>query len=86
MEWINSVSYDADKLLDRMPIRLAYNNRYMLTVCFSRNMSVGAWVSAENLSDSAAAAYQQMEAEKMSKTEKTLLTMFARLKVLFIPH
>lgn len=48
-------------------------------------MSVGAWVSAENLSDSAAAAYQQMEAEKMNKTKKTFLTMFSRLKVFFIP-
>jgi hypothetical protein len=47
---------------------------------------VGAWVSAENLSDSAAVAYQQMEVEKMNKTKKTLLSTFVRLKVLFIPH
>lgn len=43
-------------------------------------------VSAENLNDGALAVYQQMEAEKMNKTKKSLLTVLYKMKVPFIPY
>ncbi|XP_078148445.1 U-box domain-containing protein 33-like isoform X2 [Carex rostrata] len=42
---------------------------------------MGAMVSAENLNDGALAVYQQMEAEKMNKTKKSLLTVLYKMKI-----